>query len=250
MEFQPTSSMAGQIALDYMWPWIGLGAAGVLLVLLLATDLLRSDLSVPRWRDLVWLAWAGTCAYLIHQFEEHGIDVKGQAYAFRASLCATLGFPESTSCPIVPRFITAVNIPAVWIAGPISALLGRRWPVIALSFFSVPFANAFAHLAAAVAQGTYNPGLLSAIVLFVPLSLWAFAVALQKLPGIGVRAVLATMLAGVAVHGVLLGSIFAYVRGWIGFELLVLIQILNPALPAIIVFLAIADRCDLRRRPA
>jgi hypothetical protein len=232
--------MAAQIALNYMWPWIGLGAAGVLLVLLLTTDVLRSDLSVPRWRDLVWLTWAATCAYLIHQFEEHGIDLEGQAYAFRASLCARLGFREGT-CPLPPALITAVNIPVVWCAGPISALLGRRWPVIALSYFSVPFVNAFAHLAAAVAQRSYNPGLLTAVVLFLPLSLWAFAVALQRFPALGVRAVLATVVGGVALHAVLFGSIVAYLRGWVGFDLLILIQIVNPALPAFIALLATAD---------
>jgi hypothetical protein len=245
MEFQPNYFMAGQ--LNYMWPWIGLGAAGVLLVLLLTTDLLRTDLSVPRWRDLVWLAWAATCAYLIHQFEEHGIDAEGQAYAFRGSLCATLGFREET-CPIPPTLITAVNIPVVWFAGPISALLGRRWPVIALSYFSVPFANAIAHLAAAVAQRSYNPGLLTAVVLFLPLSLWAFAVALQKLPRVGMRAVLATIVGGVAIHAVLLGSLVAHLRGWIGLDLLILIQLVNPALPAFIAVLATADHMRPARR--
>ncbi len=35
----------------YLWPYVGMGAA-LLLALLLATDLLRSDLSVSRWNDL------------------------------------------------------------------------------------------------------------------------------------------------------------------------------------------------------
>lgn len=38
---------------------MGVGAA-LLLTLLLATDLLRRDRSVSRWRDIVWLAWGGT----------------------------------------------------------------------------------------------------------------------------------------------------------------------------------------------
>ena len=47
-----------------VWPYMGLGAA-LLLALLLTTDALRSDRTVSRWRDLVWLAWlcgrAATC---------------------------------------------------------------------------------------------------------------------------------------------------------------------------------------------
>ena len=207
-------------------------------MLLFATDILRNDLSTPRWRDLVWLTWAATCAYLIHQFEEHGVDVAGEVYAFRGSLCAVLGFGQPANCPIPAAFITAVNVPFVWLAGPISALLGRRWPVIALSFFSVVFVNAFAHLAGAFTHGGYNPGLLTAVVLFLPLSLWTFAVAYRSLPGIATRAILATVAAGVAVHAVLLGSIAAFLRGWIGRDLLILVQVVNPAIPALIVLLA------------
>ena len=65
-----------------VWPYMGLGAA-LLLALLLSTDALRSDLTVSRWRDLVWLAWLGTLAYLIHQFEEHGIDAEGATYTLQ-----------------------------------------------------------------------------------------------------------------------------------------------------------------------
>ena len=60
-------------AFALVWPWIGIGAAGLLFVLL-CTNALRSDRSVTRWGDMVWLTWAGAFAYLVHQFEEHGVD--------------------------------------------------------------------------------------------------------------------------------------------------------------------------------
>lgn len=222
-------------AFAYVWPWIGLGAAG-LLVLLLLTDALRSDLTVSRWRDIVWLTWLATCAYLVHQFEEHGIDAEGAAYAFYGKLCATLGYPQADACPIPVSFITAVNVSAVWLAGPLSALLGRRWPAIALSFFSVPFVNLFAHAGPAVVQGTYNPGLATAILFFAPLSLWAFSVALTRYR-LGWRAVIATVVAGVVLHAVLLGSLKAYLAGAIGLDLLVVIQVANALLPMPVVLL-------------
>src|SRR5512139_349657 len=77
----------------YVWPHMGLGAA-LLLALLLATDALRSDRTVSRRHDLVWLAWAGTLAHLVHQFEEHGVDAEGADYAFRGFLCAGVGFAD------------------------------------------------------------------------------------------------------------------------------------------------------------
>jgi Protein of unknown function with HXXEE motif len=217
-------------AFAHVWPWIGLGAAGVLVLLLFATDSLRSDPGVSRWRDVAWLTWLATCAYLLHQFEEHGIDAQGAAYAFYGKLCTTMGLPQAGACPLPTAFITSVNVSAVWLAGPLSALLGRRWPALALSFFSVPFVNIFAHAGPAIVQGSYNPGLVTAIVLFAPLSLWTFSVALTR-PGLGWRAVMATIVAGILLHAILLGSLKAYLNGSIGVDLLVVIQIVNALLP-------------------
>src|SRR5688572_6310314 len=182
----------------HVWPWIGLGAAGLLLFLL-TTNALRSDRTVSRWRDMGWLTWAAVFAYLLHQFEEHGIDAQGNAYAFRGFLCGELGFVDPKSCLIPLAFITTVNVAAVWIAGPLSAVLASRWPVIGLSFFAIPAGNLFAHLIPAVLSQSYNPGLVTALALFLPLSLIAFAAALTRYH-LGVRAVLATLFAGVVLH--------------------------------------------------
>ena len=134
-------------------------------------------------------------------------------------MCATLGFIDPRTCPIPFSFITSVNVAAVWLAGPAAALLGRRWPALALSFFSIPFVNAFGHFVPAAIAGAYNPGVLTSIVLFLPLSLWAFHVALGR-PDLGWRAVIATVVAGVALHVILIGSLQAYVQGLIGVGLL------------------------------
>ena len=131
-------------------------------------------------------------------------------------------------------FITAVNVSAVLLAGPAAALLGRRWPLVALSYFSIPFVNLFAHLGPALTHGAYNPGLVTAIVLFLPLSLWTFHVALTHYR-LGWRAVIATVAAGVVLHGILLGSLMAYIAGRIGVVVLDAIQVINPAIAALIV---------------
>jgi Protein of unknown function with HXXEE motif len=223
----------------HLWPWIGLGA-GSLLFVLLTTNALRNDRSASRWRDIGWLTWAAVCAYLLHQFEEHGIDARGNVYAFRSALCAQLGFAAAT-CPVPVAFITAVNIAAVWIAGPMSALLAPRWPVIGLSFFAIPATNLFAHVGPALAQQSYNPGLVTALALFLPLSLLAFAAALTRYH-LGVRAVLATLFAGAVVHALLMGSLLSYVNGRFGLDTLLLIQIANPLLGALLVVILTGRR--------
>jgi len=231
-------------AFSHVWPWIGLGAAGVLFVLL-TTNALRSDRSVSRWRDLVWLTWAAVFAYLVHQFEEHGIDAQAKAYAFRGFMCGEIGFTDLNACPVPVAFITAVNVAAVWIAGPLSALLAARWPVIGLSFFAIPAVNLFAHIFPALTLQSYNPGLFTALALFLPLSLLAFAAAITRYH-LGVRAVLATLFAGAVMHAVLMGSLMSFVNGRIDLDTLVLLQIANPLLSALLVVI-LSGRRIVRR---
>ncbi|MCP6151486.1 HXXEE domain-containing protein, partial [Klebsiella pneumoniae] len=77
----------------------------------------------------------------------------------------------------------------VWGSALIAALLAPRKPLIGLSFFAIPLVNLFAHLSPAVTAQRYNPGLATALLLFLPLSLWALAVAVRRYKA-GVRAVL------------------------------------------------------------
>jgi hypothetical protein len=219
------------------WPWIGLGAAAILLLLLVAGAGLQTDRSVSRWRDMTWLTWLGVAAYLLHQFEEHGVDLFGEPYAFRGELCANFGFRDPASCPIPFSFITAVNVGSVWGAGLISALLAPRRPLIGLAFFAIPLVNLFAHAGPAVMGRHYNPGLLTAVLIFLPLCLWALLVAARRY-GAGIRAILATALAGVVVHAVLMGSLVAYLQHWFGEAALASIQILNACVPAGLMWLA------------
>jgi hypothetical protein len=228
----------------HLWPWIGLGAAGLLLFLL-TTNALRSDRAVSRWRDMVWLTWAAVFAYLLHQFEEHGIDAQGSAYAFRGFLCGQIGFADPNTCPIPVSFITAVNIAAVWIAGPLSAVLAGRWPVIGLSFFAIPAANLFAHFIPAALSQSYNPGLVTALALFLPLSLIAFAAAMTRYH-LGLRAVLASLFAGAVLHAVLMGSLMSFVDGRLGLDTLLLLQVINPLL-AVVLVVILSGRRSVRR---
>jgi hypothetical protein len=232
-------------AFALVWPWIGIGAAGLLLVLL-CTNALRSDRSVTRWGDIVWLTWAGTFVYLVHQFEEHGIDASDRAYAFRGFLCAGVGFSDPEACPVPLSFITAVNVAAVWLAGPLSALLAARWPVIGLSFFAIPAVNLFAHAGPAVLSGRYNPGLLTALLLFLPLCLIVFVAAVSRY-NLGLRSVFATLFAGVALHLVLMTSLMAFIDGRIGLEVLLLLQIANPFFSALIVVALTGRGSGVRR---
>ena len=155
--------------LNRSFPWIGLVGTVLLLLLLFGTDRLRSDTTISRWRDLTWLSWAGAAAYLIHNVEEYGIDLFGRPYAFPTSVCGMFGFPDTAHCPAPPAFFTSVNVPMFWFAAPIAALLSKRHSLVGLTIYSVMSVNLVAHVAGGIAAGTiYNPGWLTAILLFCP----------------------------------------------------------------------------------
>jgi hypothetical protein len=56
------------------------------LILLVTTDLLRSDIKVSRWKDWTWLAWLAATAYLAHNVEEYGIDMHGNLHEFPTTM--------------------------------------------------------------------------------------------------------------------------------------------------------------------
>lgn len=42
----------------------------------------RARSGVWRWRDSGWLAWLMVLAYLLHNFEQYGVDAEGRAFHF------------------------------------------------------------------------------------------------------------------------------------------------------------------------
>jgi Protein of unknown function with HXXEE motif len=113
-------------------------------------------------------------AYLLHQFEEHGVDVLGRRYAFMADANGFLGpllqCPPLTDCPLNAEAIYWVNTMLVWWPLTLAAVLGRR--ALVLAGAGLTFSNAVAHLVAAVAQRQYNPGLLTGVLFFLPLTVF------------------------------------------------------------------------------
>jgi hypothetical protein len=76
------------------WPYVGLGLT---LLLLVGLTLSRRPGALPRWQDPAWVLPLLWPMYLLHQFEEHGIDLLGRHYAFLGALCGVLGHAASQS---------------------------------------------------------------------------------------------------------------------------------------------------------
>lgn len=211
------------------WPWLGLAiAVGMVLVDLYRR---RGRPFSERFDDPSFWVWVGLPVYMLHQVEEHGVDALGRTYAFQSSLCQTIGHvgPLAT-CPASEAFILAVNAGAVWIAFVIGGLAGPKRPLFALAALGIPAVNAVAHIAPAVRGGGYNPGLVTALVLFLPLVVAAIR-AYVRLGMVPRRALPLVPASGVLVHAVLLGSLWLRTRGIMDEATADVIQAANGLVP-------------------
>lgn len=211
------------------WPWIGLGFAAALLGVLLGTNGFRSR-SGSRWRDPVWLAWLMVVAYLLHNFEEYGIDAEGRAFHFPVTACRAFGFPDVHSCPLMPSFFVAVNIPFVWFVLPIAALWCRRNPAVGLTGAGLLLTNAMSHLIGLLTPMGYSPGTLTAAVIFIPLSVWVFATFFGPGKLLARPIMAAILLAAVLGQAVLLALLLSLAHGLISLQTAIAIQIVDPFL--------------------
>lgn len=183
-----------------------------------------------RWRDPVFLLPLLWPMYLLHQFEEHGFDVHGQRYGFLASMCHSLGFEAVDGCPADPPFIFAVNV----IACPVAFLLPYRFrrsrPLLAIVPWGVPLVNAVSHLGAAALDHSLNPGVVTSVLLFLPLGAWVVRACLRA--GVLQPRQLGFVIgSGGVVHAVLMGSVHLRAHGWIDGAGLFVINAVNGLVP-------------------
>jgi hypothetical protein len=234
-------------AVLYGWPNAGLGLAALILAVLFGRPSPRGRPYQERLRDPQWLLWAAVPMYMIHQFEEHGVDCLGRHYAFLEGLCTALGHADLTTCPADARFILAVNVSLVWIVGPVSAALARRRLYVGATFLCTPLINAVVHTVPALIKGEYNPGLVTSIFLFLPVCIYT----VHRLRRAGVLdgprlASLAVF--GALLHGVLLATLKAHEAGLIDAAVRDAIQVFNAFTPLVAGFAL--DRVLTSRRPS
>lgn len=131
--------------------------AGLLLLAL-------SPLFISHWPAALTATFFCLPAYMIHQYEEHDKD------RFRAFVNRMLGNGREV---LTGRAVFFIIIAGVW--GGITVaiwLTARENTGFALIAIYVLLLNAILHIGQAVVARRYNPGLVSAIVLFVPLGCW------------------------------------------------------------------------------
>jgi uncharacterized protein with HXXEE motif len=216
-------------AVLFDWPYIGLAVTPMMLAAF-ALERRPAD-AVPRFRDpasVLPLLWP---MYLIHQFEEHGVDLLGRRYAFLGELCAVVGHAgDPGGCPADPAFIFAVNGIGCQIAFALALIFRRKRPLIAACAWGIPIVNAVTHVGSAIARGAYNPGVLTSLLLFAPMSAWMLHTVLKA--GVVERRQIPRIIAtGAVVHAVLLGSLLLHAHGWLSQEGLLVVNGANGLWP-------------------
>ncbi|MEM1142868.1 MAG: HXXEE domain-containing protein [Pseudomonadota bacterium] len=186
----PTKAALGAIAAFFMLLWLPLGQHEFLLqhwmkvgtfaapLLLTAALVFAGENKTQSASDVRWLALLLLLAYIAHQYEEHWVDLLGNRYAFYVSvnelLLARLGALASSAYPLTPAAVFAINTTLVWMLGLLAMTYGRvlRFPTYA--FAALVLVNAISHIAVALATLSYNPGVMTSVILFGPTSAITF----------------------------------------------------------------------------
>jgi hypothetical protein len=160
--------LAAEPILRTSWMYVGLGGVVFLAVAFVADPASWQQRRVP----LVLLV-----TYLVHQFEEHGLDALGRPYAFQASANAflgpVLGCAPGSECPLTVDAIFWANVLLVWWPFCLALVLGRERPFLVACVAAIMVANAVAHIVPAALGLAYNPGLVTGVALFLPVGAWA-----------------------------------------------------------------------------
>jgi Protein of unknown function with HXXEE motif len=153
----------------------------------------------PVWPAALLAVYLQLPIYMLHQFEEHDQD------RFRAFFNRTIGKGREV---LSPEAVFVINVPGVWGVIAASLLLARFVsPGLGLIAIYLTLMNAAFHIMASAVTRAYNPGLVTAIVMFLPAGLY------------GLREVNATGVAGWPAHALGVGiavaihvAIVAYAR--------------------------------------
>ena len=137
-----------------------------------------------------WLAYLSLPTYMLHQYDEHDGD------RFRRFVNALMG---GEALSLVDVFW--INILGVWVVLAVTIWLTAVAPGWALLAGWLLVVNGLAHLGQALATRQSNPGLVTALLLLLPLGLGALVVAW---PQAGPLPLLLAPLLALAVHAAVL----------------------------------------------
>ncbi|KAF0972295.1 hypothetical protein FDP41_009198 [Naegleria fowleri] len=192
---------------------------------------------------------------MIHQFEEHGIDVYGNKYAFKGQLCALLEqtATKKRKCAATEWIIMIVICGTVWIMLTLVALFQsqtsnrKTFTLLKASGIGSILVNAWKHMIEVPTTGwTYNSGLVTGVTMFLPLALFLMYLEIKENGGFKnvsyvLNVIFWSVVMGFISHAVLIGSLVMAMKG--SFQhlneeaILTWIQLLNGVIPWLLTWL-------------
>jgi hypothetical protein len=140
--------------------------------------------------------------YMAHQVEEHAND------RFRIFVNQRLGTEALT-----PEAVAVINLPGVWGVILLAFLLGAFVnPGLALIAPYLALVNALVHVAAWLALRSYNPGLMSALLLLLPGGVAGIAL-VGAMPAVGAPHHALALGVALAIHAAIVAHLKARARG-------------------------------------
>lgn len=150
--------------------WVYGGALCGLLLVALTPVLARG------WPVSLLVVWLQLPLYMLHQYEEHDDN----RFAEFVNLHVAGG-----RIALTPAAVFVINVPGVWGVIAVSWMLAATVrPGLGLIAIYLVLVNALAHLASLVALRQYNPGLITALVGFLPIGGWALVCVQQTHPSL------------------------------------------------------------------
>lgn len=145
---------------------------GFVLALVVSAALLVSNVS-----PLAWLLWVSLISLFLHQFEEY----RYPGYFPHMMNVVMYQSQQPDRYPLNANTALIVNVGVGWLVYLLAALFGERLIWLAMATMLVSSANVMAHTLLFNLRGKtlYNPGLLTALLLFLPIVGYFFSLVIQ-----------------------------------------------------------------------
>ncbi len=160
--------------------WMKVGAYMAPILLFLAFKQ-RNRARGPALTDLSFMSMLFAAFYLLHQVEEHWVDFLGREYALYDQLNTMIaqGLGEDKYGIMTRTAIFYINSGAVWALAFTAIACAPRHVFPAAAMAGLMVVNGLSHVIVGIVSASYNSGLGTSVLLFLPFTL-AFFVALRR----------------------------------------------------------------------
>jgi hypothetical protein len=174
--------------------WVYGGSLAGILIFLLAPLILRG------WSWPMIAVFLQLPLYMVHQYEEHDGDRFGRFVN---------GMLGDGRIVLSAAAIFVINVPGVWGVNAVSIWLAGTYGVgFGLIGIYLTLVNAVVHIIPTIRLRRYNPGLVTGILLFLPVGIWSL-VEVSAVPGVTWVHHLLGLAVAILIHAAILAYVFS-----------------------------------------